>query len=74
MMGLVSKKKTAELLKRDPDQDELNGYGTLDTSGIDDREIKTYLLTKEESRIKSMLWAKLNDDYIRKQQSDLILK
>lgn len=53
--------------------DEDEGDGTLDLADIDDNEIDGYLLSKEESRIKSMLWAKLNAEYLREQQGTVYI-
>ncbi|KHN85330.1 Transcription factor IIIB 90 kDa subunit [Toxocara canis] len=49
--------------KRNDEQNEC-GNGELDLEGIDDDEIDTYILSKEEAEMKSRLWMKLNKEHL----------
>ncbi|XP_041703739.2 transcription factor IIIB 90 kDa subunit isoform X2 [Coregonus clupeaformis] len=42
--------------------------GELDLSGIDDDEIQLYLLNDKEVKIKTELWMKQNEDYLKEQK------
>jgi len=43
--------------------------GDLDLDGIDDEEINGYLMNSQEVQRKTLLWEKLNSDYINQQKS-----
>ncbi|CAG0893357.1 unnamed protein product [Cyprideis torosa] len=50
-------------------ESELNsGNGNLDLEGIDDAEIDSYLMSPVEVRQKSLLWTKVNYEYLRQQE------
>ncbi|KAJ7990944.1 hypothetical protein DPEC_G00292130 [Dallia pectoralis] len=42
--------------------------GELDLSGIDDDEIELYLLNEREVKVKTALWLKQNEDYLKEQK------
>ncbi|TMS34812.1 hypothetical protein L596_002329 [Steinernema carpocapsae] len=45
-------------------QDREHSDGELDLTGIDDREIDTYLLTEGESKLKEKYWMKMNGEHM----------
>ncbi|CAB1343045.1 unnamed protein product, partial [Coregonus sp. 'balchen'] len=42
--------------------------GELDLDGIDDKEIERYILNDKEVRVKTDLWMKQNEEYLREQK------
>uniref|UniRef100_A0A8C8IBE8 Transcription factor IIIB 90 kDa subunit n=1 Tax=Oncorhynchus tshawytscha TaxID=74940 RepID=A0A8C8IBE8_ONCTS len=52
--------------EKENDEDAENGE--LDLSGIDDDEIELYLLNDKEVKIKTELWLKQNEDYLKEQK------
>uniref|UniRef100_A0A674CS51 Transcription factor IIIB 90 kDa subunit n=1 Tax=Salmo trutta TaxID=8032 RepID=A0A674CS51_SALTR len=52
--------------EKENDEDAENGE--LDLSGIDDDEIELYLLNDREVKIKTELWLKQNEDYLKEQK------
>ncbi|CAG9538811.1 unnamed protein product [Cercopithifilaria johnstoni] len=48
--------------------EKLNGNGELDLEGIDDNEIDTYILTKEEVDLKTRFWMKLNGEHLKEME------
>uniref|UniRef100_A0A0R3RHB3 B-related factor 1 n=1 Tax=Elaeophora elaphi TaxID=1147741 RepID=A0A0R3RHB3_9BILA len=48
--------------------EKLNSNGELDLEGIDDDEIDTYILTKEEVDLKTRFWMKLNGDHLKEME------
>ncbi|CAG0914826.1 unnamed protein product [Notodromas monacha] len=71
-IGSVDKKLIQPAIPADEDDcKRLTSAGGL---GIDDKEIDSYLLNNEESRLKSMLWAKVNAEYLREQRGEAIEK
>uniref|UniRef100_A0A3P8XPA5 Transcription factor IIIB 90 kDa subunit n=1 Tax=Esox lucius TaxID=8010 RepID=A0A3P8XPA5_ESOLU len=48
--------------------DKNSGEGELDLDGIDDNEIERYILNDKEVRIKTDLWMKQNEEYLKEQK------
>uniref|UniRef100_A0AAF5PVZ1 B-related factor 1 n=1 Tax=Wuchereria bancrofti TaxID=6293 RepID=A0AAF5PVZ1_WUCBA len=48
--------------------EKLNSNGELDLEGIDDDEINTYILTKEEVDLKTRFWMKLNGEHLKEME------
>ncbi|VDK87951.1 unnamed protein product [Litomosoides sigmodontis] len=48
--------------------EKFNGDGELDLEGIDDEEIDTYILTKEEVDLKTRFWMKLNGEHLKEME------
>ncbi|KAL3993713.1 Transcription factor TFIIB repeat family protein [Acanthocheilonema viteae] len=48
--------------------EKLSGNGELDLEGIDDDEIDTYILTKEEVDLKTRFWMKLNGEHLKEME------
>uniref|UniRef100_A0A8C7CWI2 Transcription factor IIIB 90 kDa subunit n=1 Tax=Oncorhynchus kisutch TaxID=8019 RepID=A0A8C7CWI2_ONCKI len=49
-------------------EDKDSGDGELDLDGIDDNEIERYILNDKEVRVKTALWMKQNEEYLREQK------
>ncbi|XP_078145988.1 transcription factor IIIB 90 kDa subunit isoform X2 [Centroberyx gerrardi] len=52
----------------DKEADEQPESGELDLDGIDDQEINKYILNENEVQIKTSLWMKQNEEYLREQK------
>uniref|UniRef100_A0A915AFU1 B-related factor 1 n=1 Tax=Parascaris univalens TaxID=6257 RepID=A0A915AFU1_PARUN len=63
-LGISDPLKPQPLPSRQVDDFEENSNGELDLEGIDDDEIDTYILSKEEAEMKSRLWMKLNKEHL----------
>ncbi|KAM9338917.1 transcription factor IIIB 90 kDa subunit-like [Symphorus nematophorus] len=48
--------------------DEQSEGGELDLNGIDDQEIDKYILNEKEVEVKTKLWMKQNEDYLKEQK------
>uniref|UniRef100_A0A2K6VQN9 B-related factor 1 n=2 Tax=Onchocercidae TaxID=6296 RepID=A0A2K6VQN9_ONCVO len=48
--------------------EKLSNNGELDLEGIDDDEIDTYILTKEEVDLKTRFWMKLNGEHLKEME------
>ncbi|KAM3722158.1 Transcription factor IIIBsubunit [Dirofilaria immitis] len=48
--------------------EKLSSNGELDLEGIDDDEIDTYILTKEEVDLKTRFWMKLNGEHLKEME------
>uniref|UniRef100_A0A8C7D674 B-related factor 1 n=1 Tax=Oncorhynchus kisutch TaxID=8019 RepID=A0A8C7D674_ONCKI len=57
-----------ECIAEDKDSDGKSGSGELDLDGIDDNEIERYILNDKEVRVKTALWMKQNEEYLREQK------
>ncbi|CAN9508005.1 unnamed protein product [Ophioblennius macclurei] len=53
---------------RSPATDEASDGGELDLNGIDDQEIDKYILNEEEVEVKTELWMKQNEEYLKEQK------
>ncbi|XP_008297140.1 transcription factor IIIB 90 kDa subunit [Stegastes partitus] len=50
-----------------PDDEQSEG-GELDLDGIDDQEIDKYILNDKEVEVKTVLWMKQNEEYLKEQK------
>ncbi|XP_071226518.1 BRF1 general transcription factor IIIB subunit b isoform X2 [Salvelinus alpinus] len=57
-----------ECIAEDKDSDGKSESGELDLDGIDDNEIERYILNDKEVRVKTDLWMKQNEEYLREQK------
>ncbi|KAK6295340.1 hypothetical protein J4Q44_G00345660 [Coregonus suidteri] len=57
-----------ECIAEDKDSDGKSESGELDLDGIDDKEIERYILNDKEVRVKTDLWMKQNEEYLREQK------
>ncbi|XP_013878078.1 transcription factor IIIB 90 kDa subunit isoform X2 [Austrofundulus limnaeus] len=48
--------------------DESSQNGELDLKGIDDQEIEKYILNEQEVQVKTELWMKQNEEYLKEQK------
>jgi hypothetical protein len=60
---LSADSNTDDELQEIPEED-----GELDLDGIDDDEINGYIMNTQEVKKKTVLWEKLNEDYILQQK------
>uniref|UniRef100_A0A8C7SM68 Transcription factor IIIB 90 kDa subunit n=1 Tax=Oncorhynchus mykiss TaxID=8022 RepID=A0A8C7SM68_ONCMY len=58
----------SKCIEEEKENDEDAENGELDLSGIDDDEIELYLLNDKEVKIKTELWLKQNEDYLKEQK------
>uniref|UniRef100_F1KRU3 B-related factor 1 n=1 Tax=Ascaris suum TaxID=6253 RepID=F1KRU3_ASCSU len=63
-LGISDPLKPQPLPSKQVDDFEENSNGELDLEGIDDDEIDTYILSREEAEMKSRLWMKLNKEHL----------
>uniref|UniRef100_A0AAY5L989 Transcription factor IIIB 90 kDa subunit n=2 Tax=Esox lucius TaxID=8010 RepID=A0AAY5L989_ESOLU len=57
-----------ECFSVDKNSDDKSERGELDLDGIDDNEIERYILNDKEVRIKTDLWMKQNEEYLKEQK------
>ncbi|XP_072296379.1 transcription factor IIIB 90 kDa subunit-like [Eucyclogobius newberryi] len=65
ILGKLSSALTETSKKETKDEES---EGELDLNGIDDQEIDKYILNDREVEVKTALWIKQNEDYLREQK------
>uniref|UniRef100_A0A915PZ37 B-related factor 1 n=1 Tax=Setaria digitata TaxID=48799 RepID=A0A915PZ37_9BILA len=50
------------------EREQANNNGELDLEGIDDDEIDTYILTREEVDLKTRFWMKINGEHLKEME------
>ncbi|XP_071080554.1 transcription factor IIIB 90 kDa subunit-like [Haliotis cracherodii] len=68
--SLGIKEVVEECMKEDTDSESvvIDMGGELDLEGINDEELDWMILTEEEVRVKTMVWMKANEDYLKEQK------
>ncbi|KAK7907515.1 hypothetical protein WMY93_016127 [Mugilogobius chulae] len=66
--AILGKLNTARIETSVKATEDVESEGELDLNGIDDHEIDKYILNDKEVEVKTALWIKQNEDYLREQK------